>query len=79
MQRAEIVWTYDDARQAMVAHIDDAEGRAWTATIQPEPFGFGSRIVAVLICRPAGRVYSTNTRASVEDAKQWCYETLDRV
>jgi hypothetical protein len=76
MKHSAVVWTDDGTETTLVARIDDANGQAWTAIIQLEPYGLPGRIVANLICRSAGRYLSTSTSASLEEAKQWCQRTL---
>jgi hypothetical protein len=76
MKRSQVVWSRETAGNAVVAHIKDADGREWTATIQEEPYRFGSRLVATLACPSAGRILSTNTQSSLEEAQEWCYRML---
>jgi hypothetical protein len=76
MKCAEIVWSHDEARKALVACIEDADGYEWTASIQYEPYAIRPRLITTLICRSAGRMLSTATLSSVEEAQAWCYQKL---
>jgi hypothetical protein len=70
--QTEIRWTQDWSQNALVAHIEDADGSMWIARIQRE----AQRIIATLICRSAGRYISTNMLSSLREAQEWCYETV---
>ena len=76
MKRSQVVWSREAAGNAITARIEDAAGHVWTASIQEEPYRFGKRSVATLTCRPIGRILSTNTQSSLEEAQAWCYQVL---
>ena len=77
MKRSQVVWAREAAGNVLVAWIEDANEQMWIATIQEEPYRFGTRLVTTLTCPAAGRILSTNTQPSLEQAQEWCYHTLD--
>ena len=76
MTRSAIVWSHDSARHALVALIEDAKGRAWTASIQSAPNLPRPRLTITLVSRAAGEWLSTVMPASVEEAQAWCEQQL---
>jgi hypothetical protein len=77
MTRVDIVWSHDAERNAVIACIEDTDGFAWTAVIQSEPYKLYARVVVTLFCRARGRLLSTNSAASLEEAQNWCCQMLE--
>jgi hypothetical protein len=76
MRSSSIVWSHDSARHALVALIEDAKGRAWSASIQSEPNLPRPRLTTTLFSRAAGEWLSTVMLSSVEEAQAWCEQRL---
>jgi hypothetical protein len=80
MERPDVVWTQPTSRgdrQILSAVIQDKDRNTWEATITSEPYAAGvNKLTVNLFCRTAGRLQSTNTVGTIDDAKSWCYTTL---
>jgi hypothetical protein len=76
MTSTEFVWSHDVARNALVAAIEDTNGREWTAGIQGDPNTPHPRLNTEVFCRAAGEWLSTRLPSSLEEAQAWCYPKL---
>jgi hypothetical protein len=77
MKLSDVVWsaTTDKCQSATIL---DSDGLTWQVTIQEEPVGLhGKRYSATLVCQAVGMLLSKNTNPSVDEAKNWCYATLE--
>lgn len=81
MKRSEIVWAQATASVGkpplLRATITDKDSVEWLATITHEPYSAaGGRLTVTLLCRSAGRMNSTSAITSINEAQEWCYQTL---
>jgi hypothetical protein len=81
MKRSEVVWSQAIAPvgkpSLLSATITNKDGLEWMVAITHEPYSTGGgRLSVTLTCRSAGRMNSTNTLKSVDEAQEWCYKTL---
>jgi hypothetical protein len=81
MKRSEIVWAQATASVGkpplLRATITDKDGVEWLATITHERYSAaGGRLTVTLLCRSVGGMHSTNALTSVNEAHEWCYQTL---